>query len=119
MNTCLDCIHKKRGTCHAWTKDKTCRWFVDTTTIFDLPCKVGDTVYRFCEALGAILPYFVETINIFYLEKNQNNYIFEANSHSEYDDELLDSIDFDVDDIGETVFLTREEAEAKLKELSE
>lgn len=79
------------------------------------PCKVGDTVHYFSGDFGTILPYFVENLNIAYLgEKGENCvYTFEANCNHE--NELLDSIDFEPDDIGKTVFLTREEAEKALE----
>jgi hypothetical protein len=52
--------------------------------------------------------------------KDRPNYCFwEATSHATETDELLDKIDFDLGDFGKTVFLTKEEAEAKLKELKE
>lgn len=83
--------------------------------IIVLPCKVGDTVYYFSGDFGMILPYFVENLNIAYLgEKGENCvYTFEANCNKE--NELLDSIDFEPYDIGNTVFLTREEAEKALE----
>lgn len=80
------------------------------------PCKVGDTVYSFCDVFGAILPYVVQNFGVGFLGKDRPNYWFwEATSHATETDELLDEIDFDTEDIGKTVFLTREEAEAKLK----
>ena len=82
------------------------------------PCKVGDTVYYFSRAFGAILPYLVENIHIAYLgEKGENCfYTFEANYNHE--NELLDSIDFEYDDIGKIIFLTREEVERALNNRS-
>ena len=80
------------------------------------PCKVGGMVYAFCKDFGVVLPYFVENLNIGFMDKNRNYWTFEANCHSEETDELLDEIDFDLEDIGKTVFLTREEAEKALKE---
>lgn len=79
------------------------------------PCKVGDTVYAFCEYWGVVLPYFVETLNIGYYNKNENCYLYEANCTNAEQTDLLDSIDFDFDDIGKTVFLTEEEAKRVLK----
>lgn len=80
------------------------------------PCKVGDTVYSFCDVFGAILPYVVQNFGVGFLGKDRPNYWFwEATSHATETDELLDEIDFDTEDIGKTVFLTKEEAEAKLK----
>lgn len=78
------------------------------------PCKVGDTVYSYSGDFGVVLPYFVENLTIAYLEENKFCYTYEANCNN--DDELLDSIDFNCEDFGKTVFLTRVEAEQKLKE---
>ena len=68
----------------------------------------------------AELKYKVETEKkcIAYLgEKGENCfYTFEANYN--HKNELLDSIDFEYDDIGKIIFLTREEAERALKDRS-
>ena len=93
-----------------------CEYFKDKSKLIELPCKVGDTVYSFCDTFGVVLPYFVETLNISYYEKNLNYYTYEANCTNAEENELLDSIDFDIEDIGESVFLTKEEAEKALKE---
>ena len=79
-------------------------------------CKVGDMVYAFCKDFGVVLPYFVENLNIGFMDKDKNYLTYEANCHDEETDEFLDEIDFDLDDIGKTVFLTKEEAERALKE---
>ena len=84
------------------------------------PCKVGDTVYSFCDVFGAILPYVVQNFSIGFMGKDRQNYwVWEATSHATETAELLDEIDFDLDNIGKTVFLTREEAEKALAERSE
>ena len=80
------------------------------------PCKVGDMVYHFSRDLGAVFPYFVENLNISSMGKNETYWSYEANFHDEETDELIDGIDFDLDDIGKTIFLTREEAEKALEE---
>ena len=79
---------------------------------------VGQMVYYYCSELGGVFPYFVENLNIGYMDKERNYWTYEANCHDEETDELLDEIDFDYDDIGKTVFLTREEAEKALAERS-
>ena len=56
-----------------------------------LPVKVGDTVYAYCEVMNAVMPYFVESLTISYLDEERRAYQFEANSAKE---ELIDSIDF-------------------------
>lgn len=75
------------------------------------PCKVGDTVYAFCEMLGTILEYKVVRIELTAIAA-----IYEAFAYTEEEDVLIDTLDFEIDDIGKTVFLTKEEVENKLKE---
>ena len=79
------------------------------------PVKVGDLVYSFVCCFGVVLPFFVEQIIIDYDEKEPLVTIC-ANCHDDENDELLADIDFEYKDIGVTVFLTREDAEAELKE---
>jgi hypothetical protein len=81
-----------------------------------LPCKVGDTVHSFSADFGVVLPYLVGTLNIGYMGKSGVYYSYEANCHDPETDELLDEIDFEIEDIGKTVFLSRAEAENVLKE---
>ena len=82
------------------------------------PVKVGDTVYRFSEDFGTVLPYFVDNLRIGFMDKTRNYCVYEANCHNNETDELLDEIDFDLNDIGKTVFLTKAEAEKALAERS-
>lgn len=95
-----------------------CKCFLDKSKVIELPCKVGDIVYHYCSDFSTILPYFVENLNVAFLgnKDEQLVYTFEANCNNENEDELLDSIDFELKDIGKTVFLTREEAERALEE---
>ena len=121
MSDCEKCVHKEMcdfmktiGGFVLFVEK--CGHFKDKSQFIELPCKVGDTVYSFCDTFGVVLPYFVETLNISYYEKNLNYYTYEANCTNVEENELLDSIDFDVEDIGKTVFLTKEEAERILAE---
>ena len=64
------------------------------------PCKVGDSIFRCCEERNQIWEWQIAVMivypeQIFYVDDSEN--------------------EFSVDDIGKTVFLSREEAEAKLK----
>ena len=70
--------------------------------LLKLPCKVGDTIYRCGDPIKKAYEWDIEHIDIFYDE-----IVFIDDSDNS----------FTVDDIGKTVFLTREEAEKKLKEL--
>lgn len=70
--------------------------------------QMGQTVYSYCEEFCRVFEYRVANI---YLSEETTQY--EAFSYIGM--ELADVIDFDDDDIGKTVFTSREEAEAKLK----
>ena len=83
-----------------------------------LPCKPGDTVYAYCEYFG-VLPYLVGNFHIGYMGKHEDCWHWEAAAYAAETDELLDEIDFDLEDIGKDVFFTREEAEKALKERAE
>lgn len=67
-----------------------------------LPCKVRDTIYGLHKAMVCELD--TETIGISKMPSGEILY-------------LIDGWELDKGDFGKTVFLTREEAEAKLKEL--
>lgn len=73
-----------------------------------LLCKVGDTVWRYGEDFGTVLPYTIDLISFV-----NNGCGYSANCN--HNGELLDGIDFEDGDIGKDVFLTREEAETALK----
>ena len=75
------------------------------------PLWVGQTVYSYNHYLGGVFAYLIDNVYIGYLGKSGIYWAFEANSHDEETDELLDELDFDLDYIGKTVFLSRAEAE--------
>ena len=68
------------------------------------PCKVGDTVYRPSKYLGYVVPFLIIS--------------FEATQSEMFYTDDSDNIIY-IGEIGETVFLTKEEAEKKLKELED
>ena len=84
---------------------------IEYGTLVELPCKVGDTVYfpidngRDCAE--------IDEIHIF-----EKDIVFEWVQYDRgYElTELWDEGDFSIRDIGKTVFLTKAEAEKKLKE---
>ncbi len=81
------------------------------------PCKVGDTVYAYCETFCVVLPYIVTNFHSSYMGKDKENYLhWEGVYFDDEKDELIDDIEFDLDDIGKTVFFTLEEAEKALAE---
>lgn len=127
MTTCRDCIHYDvcednlkyiqerflKGLTFGkseFTDGEFCNLFKDKSRIIELPFKVGDTVYTIEN--NSVKKWYVDSINniVEYwkreLKSNKNKY--------KYDFRFAK-----FDDFGKTVFLTKEEAEAKLKELNE
>lgn len=78
--------------------------------VYAPPFRVGETVYAFCETFGAVLPYFIESLHIGCVGENTTVYQYTANAINIEQDELLDSIDFEPDDIGDWIFRTEDEA---------
>jgi hypothetical protein len=77
-----------------------------------LPCKIGDTVYRVnAGAKQPIIPMTVSEIH-FLCYKNERAVRFDAIGKEDMGESC-----YRLEDIGRIVFLTREEAEKKLKEL--
>ena len=75
--------------------------------LIKLPCKVGDTVYVPTRD-------FISELRIVHISISKNNTFF----FFFFNDGIYQNLDgFSVDKIGKTVFLTKAEAEAKLKEL--
>ena len=77
------------------------------------PCKVGDIVYAKYSGTNEIEYYVVGEV----IHLGSDNFKFKAYLENE-DGYIVDNIDFGVKEIGKTVFLTKEEAEEKLKELN-
>ena len=81
-----------------------------------LPCKVGDTLYYISD--GFIKPCTVETIFISDYTDKDGNCSYMAEIHFDREDCPYVSTEIYFTDIGKTVFLTKEEAEKKLNEMS-
>ena len=80
-----------------------------------LPCKVGDKVYQISE--NFIEQCTVETIFLGNYRDRNGNWCNMAEIYYDRDDCPYVSTEMYFTDIGETVFLTKKEAKAKLKEL--
>lgn len=80
-----------------------------------LPCKVGDTVYQISE--NFIEPCTVETIFLGNYKDRNGNYCNMAEIYYDRYDCPYTSDEIYFTDIGKTVFLTQEEAEARLAEM--
>ena len=83
--------------------------------LLKLPCAVGDAVYEICE--GFIEPCTVETIFLADYKDKAGNPSYMMEIYYDREDCPWVSTEIYFTDIGKTVFLTREEAEAALKEL--
>ena len=55
---CKDCIHSKVCTGRAlggfWNAEKDCADFKDRSKFIELPCKVGDIIYKVCPTISNI-----------------------------------------------------------------
>ena len=83
--------------------------------LLKLPCAVGDAVYEICD--GFIEPCTVEVIYLADYKDEAGNSSYMIEIHYNREDCPWVSTEVYFTDIGKTVFLTKEEAEAALKEL--
>lgn len=122
MATCKDCI--KADVCKYKNEDVSkgtkvkdlitdCQSFKDKSRYIELPCKVGDTVYKVMDIESVhrqILEMKVLSIEI----KDTTNFFAKTVKKYRYNYGAFTLYDF-----GKTVFLTREEAEKKLREIKD
>ena len=112
MKTCYDCIGYEYDICPNYYTEEdikeytdgdirnTCRRFKDKSKFIELPCSIGDTIWCIPKNIITPIPFEVigePTIPIY---------------HS-----LVDTF-VNISDFGKIAFSTREEAEKKLKEIS-
>lgn len=107
--TCKDCLHYK--VCQFHIDEETtmttyeCDNFTDSSEWVHLPCKAGDMVFCFAPCFDEI--------------RHPKLKIVEAEIIEVRTIATVLGLNFDVDKIGKTVFLTREEAEKALAERKE
>lgn len=107
--TCKDCFHYE--VCKTYEEfdfanHSKCDTYKDKSKIVEPPCKVEDTVYFVSENILEIAKGKIKEIII----NKHNNKIMNV-------DFGYMCKQFDIEYVGKTVFLTKEEAEAMLKEL--
>lgn len=117
--TCKDCIHyglcETKGNAEIFVRgiENICGYFKDKSKYIELPCKVGDEVY-------VIKNNRIHTKDVVYYNKIHSRI---AEQNEEYwhcvdkDRISINAITFYPENFGKTVFLTKSEAEKKLKEL--
>lgn len=94
---CKDCIHYEACYYHDFYE---CGWFKDKSEWVHLPCKVGDTVFCFEPCFDTDHHPKLKVVEKEIIELKTIATVFGLN--------------FDIDNIGKTVFLNREEAEKAL-----
>ena len=83
--------------------------------LIKLPCKVGNTVYRYVEEKGCVLEYTVWNISMSAYESGGIDIVIEGCAESE--DEVEDEFSLSLIDFKNEFFNTKSEAEQKLKEM--
>ncbi len=113
--TCKDCIHyevccDEYELAHA----ENCNNFKDKSKYIELPCKIGDAVYRIQQPWG-LSTLKVAGIHLFWnkAETRVKRHSYIVGLH----ETLNISCRLPLKDFEQTVFLTKSEAEQKLKEL--
>ena len=95
------------------TSAETCQDFKDKSKMIELPCKVGDTVWcitdngKIVERIARTFRYLAELG----IEIEATKWEYDKRCRMQLKTSIIHS-----DDIGKTVFLTREEAEQALRE---
>ena len=126
MATCKDCLH--REACMKFNKvrvevlektasrgaEELCDTFADKSRFIELPCKLGDTVWIANLTKRCVFENKVSGIYIAGVGKNANSIRFEHTNRM--GEKSYRKYTFA--QIGKTVFLTKEEAEAAIAERS-
>ena len=81
-----------------------------------LPCKVGDTLYYPSGYFNIVIPVRLNEIVMSFVGLDTYSFQYNCCSFDECGD-VYEDYEFDLNDIGKTIFLTKSEAEQKLKEM--
>lgn len=98
--TCKDCLHYKM--CNYGQIGKLCADFSNKSEWVHLPCKLGDNVYCFEPSFNQMRKPELKVLKTKIIDVKTIMTVYGLN--------------FNIDDVGKTVFLTREEAEKALAE---
>ena len=116
MSKCENCIHNVICSADTYFKsiddcEKHCCHFKDKSLFVELPCKVGDRVWcidGYCDGSFSI---FERTVMQFTVFKDRMKLMVKIPNYISW------TKPYDVEQFGKTVFLTKEDAEKKLKEI--
>lgn len=81
-----------------------------------LPCKVGDALYYPSGYFNIVIPVRLNEIVMSFVGLDTYSFQYNCCSFDECGD-VYEDYEFDLNDIGKTIFLTKSEAEQKLKEM--
>lgn len=122
--TCKDCYHYEA--CIGWVNEEAlkeflekegCEDFKDKSKIIELPCNVGDKIYIFNRNKTKVQEMVLDKPDIrCHCDKEHN--LCMALCPDTKNGICAHRFNNDFREVGKTVFLTRDEAEIKLKEMS-
>lgn len=122
MSKCENCIHEQvcNGNVVIDQFKGECDHFKDKSLIVELPCKVVDVVYaplmKWMWKDDIIVPY--QITNIIITQNKKCEWVKKYRAMQYENGKTIDwQINFAFDEIGKTVFLTKEDAERKLNEV--
>ena len=122
---CKNCIHEKVCRIREFPSiqeilEDGCNKYKDKSLFVELPCKVGEIVYaplmKWLWTDDIIVQYQITNITI--TQNKKGEWVKKYRAMQFENGKTIDwQLNFAFDDIGKTVLLTKEQAEAKLKEI--
>lgn len=116
--TCKDCVHNVICSADAYFKERegaeaACVHFKPKSRYIELPCAVGDTVWWLTTANWEQTKWKIVEVKVSMLQQKADKSWKIRLTH------MSSVFDITTDELGKTVFLTKEEAEKALAERSE
>lgn len=110
MSKCIDCLHYNICTFGKCDIISGCPFYTDRSEWVHLPCKVGEKTFLLLERTSGGF----DIVKSKCIRITDNGY---GKRYSMYFDcaEIGNTLEYDIDDFGKWVFLTREEAEKALE----
>ncbi len=109
---CFDYTHLKHSKNLPDNREDVCEHFKNKASFVEVPCKVGDTVYKVVNDKRVKSPYECKVVGFWYSEYESCNSLHLVR----YVNDVFNcSFSVPFTDFGKTVFLTKEDAEKKLR----
>lgn len=114
MRNCENCYHFHMCDLqYRLEEHQDCKHYKDKSLIIDLPCKIGDMVYKVNPLENAYSQILV--LKVLAIELSDKE-VVDLKITKKYRNDFKNYYSATFDDFGKTIFLSREEAEKKLKE---